>query len=116
MLAGKAKPELSRERLSLRLALTAVDQRDREEAIHQIRHFLELANGADREKGEAGGGLIQMRAFAVPLARPGIAELIDVTSERAHLEECVRDNAQHREYERQRYDCEECVHRPPFAS
>ena len=52
MLAGKAKPELTLAQLNLRLALTAVDQRDRAEAIHQIRHYLERVRGAEREKGE----------------------------------------------------------------
>jgi len=53
MLAGKAKPELSRERLSLRLALNAIDQRDRAEAIHQMRHFVQQAQGAEQTKGQA---------------------------------------------------------------
>src|SRR3990172_4016444 len=54
MLAGKAKPELTLAELNLRLALTAVDQRDRAEAIHQIRHYRERGRGAERGKG--GGG------------------------------------------------------------
>jgi len=76
MLAGKAKPELSRERLSLRLALTAVDLRDREEAIHQIRHFLELAKGADRQKGEA--VLSHLREEDLHGAEHGIADLLGI--------------------------------------
>jgi mono/diheme cytochrome c family protein len=76
MLAGKAKPELSRERLSLRLALTAVDQRDREEAIHQIRHFLELAKGENRKRGEA--ALTHLRAGDLHEAEHGIADLLGI--------------------------------------
>ena len=76
MLAGKAKPELSRERLSLRLALTAVDQRDREEAIHQLQHFLELATGAYRQKGEA--VLTHLREGDLHGAEHGIADLLDI--------------------------------------
>jgi hypothetical protein len=79
MLAGKAEPELSRERLSLRLALTAVDQRDREEAIHQIRHFLELAKGADRQKGEA--VLAHLREGDLHDAEHGIASLLGIERE-----------------------------------
>jgi len=79
MLAGKAKPELSRERLSLRLALTAVDLRDREEAIHQIRHFLELATGADRQKGEV--VLAHLRGGDLHEAEHGIADLLGIDRE-----------------------------------
>ena len=79
MLAGKAKPELSRERLSLRLALTAVDQRDRAEAIHQIRHFLELARGAARQKGEA--VLTHLREGDLHEAEHGIADLLGIERE-----------------------------------
>lgn len=79
MLAGKAKPELSRERLSLRLALTAVDQRDRAEAIHQLRHFLELAKGADRQKGEA--VLTHLREGDLHGAEHGIADLLGIERE-----------------------------------
>jgi hypothetical protein len=79
MLAGRAKPELSRERLSLRLALTAVDQRDREEAIHQIRHFLEFAKGADRRKGEA--VLAHLRGGDLHEAEHGIADLLGIERE-----------------------------------
>ncbi|HEU6444519.1 MAG TPA: cytochrome c [Gaiellaceae bacterium] len=76
MLAGKAEPELSRERLSLRLALTAVDQHDRKEAIHQIRHFLELAKGADRQKGQA--VLAHLRGGDLHEAEHGIADLLGI--------------------------------------
>ena len=79
MLAGKAKPELSRERLSLRLALTAVDQRDRQEAIHQLRHYLELAKGADRQKGEA--VLAHLREGDLHGAEHGIADLLGIERE-----------------------------------
>ena len=79
MLAGKAEPELSRERLSLRLALTALDQRDREEAIHQLRHFLELAKGADRQKGEA--VLTHLREGDLHGAEHGIADLLGIERE-----------------------------------
>jgi mono/diheme cytochrome c family protein len=79
MLAGKAEPELSRERLSLRLALTAVDQRDREEAIHQIRHFVEFAKGADRRKGEA--VLAHLRAGDLHEAEHTIASLLGIERE-----------------------------------
>jgi len=76
MLAGRAKPELSRERLALRLALTAVDQRDRAEAIHQMRHFLELAKGADRTKGQA--VLAHLREDDMHGAEHGIADLLEI--------------------------------------
>jgi mono/diheme cytochrome c family protein len=76
MLAGKAKPELSRERLSLRLALTAVDLRDRAEATHQMRHFLELARGTDRQKGEA--VLTHLREGDLHGAEHGIADLLGI--------------------------------------
>jgi len=74
MLAGKAKPELTLAQLSLRLALTAVDQRDREEAIHQMRHFLERARGAERKKGEA--VLAHLREGDLHGAEHGIADLL----------------------------------------
>jgi cytochrome c553 len=76
MLAGKAKPDLTREQLALRLALTAVDQRDRAEAIHQIRHFLELATGAKRKKGEA--VLAHLREGDLHDAEHGIADLLGI--------------------------------------
>jgi len=74
MLAGKAKPELTREQLALRLALTAVDQRDRAEAVHQMRHFLELAKGDERKKGEA--VLAHLREGDLHGAEHGIADLL----------------------------------------
>ena len=58
---------------------------------------------------------VQMRAFPAPLPSPGIAELINVMSERAHLKECVRDDGQHPEDICEHDDCEEDLHRPPFA-
>lgn len=58
---------------------------------------------------------VQTRAFPAPLPSPGIAELINVMSERAHLKERVRDDGQHREDKCEHNDCEEYVHRPPFA-
>ena len=79
MLAGKAKPELSRARLSLRLALTAVEGRDRAEAIHQLRHFLELARGANRQKGEA--VLAHLREGDLHGAEHGIADLLGIQRE-----------------------------------
>ena len=79
MLAGKAKPELSRERLSLRLALTAVDRRNRQEAVHQLRHFLELAKGAERQKGEA--VLAHLREGDFHGAEHGIADLLGIERE-----------------------------------
>lgn len=79
MLAGKAKPELSREQLALRLALTAIDQRDRGEAIHQIGHFLELAKGADRQKGRA--VLAHLREGDLHGAEHGIADLLGIERE-----------------------------------
>jgi len=74
MLAGKAKPELTLAQLNLRLALTAVDQRDRAEAIHQIRHYLERVRGAEREKGEA--VLAHLREGDLHGAEHGIADLL----------------------------------------
>ncbi len=74
MLAGKAKPELTLAQLNLRLALTAVDQRDRAEAIHQIRHYLERVRGAKREKGEA--ILAHLREGDLHGAEHGIADLL----------------------------------------
>jgi mono/diheme cytochrome c family protein len=76
MLAGKAKPELSRERLSLRLALTAIDQRGRAEAIHQMRHFVAEAQGAERAKGRA--ALAHLREGDLHGAEHGIAELLGI--------------------------------------
>jgi hypothetical protein len=76
MLAGKAKPELSREMLSLRLALSAIDQRNRAEAIHQMRHFLAGATGADRKKGEA--VLAHLREGDLHDAEHGIADLLGI--------------------------------------
>jgi len=79
MLAGKAKPELSRERLSLRLALTAIDQHDRAEAVHQMRHFLAQAKGPEREKGQA--VLAHLREGDLHGAEHGIAELLGIERE-----------------------------------
>jgi mono/diheme cytochrome c family protein len=76
MLAGKAKPELTLNQLSLRLALTAVDQRDRAEAIHQMRHFLERVRGAERAKGEA--VLAHLREGDLHGAEHGIADLLGI--------------------------------------
>jgi mono/diheme cytochrome c family protein len=76
MLAGKAKPELTLPQLSLRLALTAVDQRDRSEAIHQMRHFRQTAKGARRAKGEE--ILDHMRERDMHGAEHGIAELLGI--------------------------------------
>ena len=76
MLAGKAKPELTLAQLSLRLALTAVDQRDRAEAIHQMRHFLQRARGAERAKGEA--ILAHLREGDLHGAEHGIADLLGI--------------------------------------
>jgi mono/diheme cytochrome c family protein len=79
MLAGRAKPELSRERLSLRLALTAVDQRDRAEAIHQMRHFLARAAGPERAKGQA--VVAHLREGDLHGAEHGIADLLGIERE-----------------------------------
>jgi mono/diheme cytochrome c family protein len=76
MLAGKAEPELGRARLALRLALTAVDQGDRAEAIHQLRHFIEAAKGAEREKGQA--ALAHLRERDLHGAEHGIADLLGI--------------------------------------
>lgn len=76
MLAGKAKPDLTLAQLSLRLALAAVDQRDRAEAIHQIRHYLERVRGADRKKGEA--ILAHLREGDLHEAEHGIEHLLGV--------------------------------------
>ncbi|HET8622808.1 MAG TPA: cytochrome c [Gemmatimonadales bacterium] len=76
MLAGKAKPELSRERLSLRLALAAVEQRDRGEAIHQIRHYLALSQGRNRQKGQA--VLMHLRNGELHEAEHVIADLLGI--------------------------------------
>ena len=79
MLAGKAKPGLSRERLSLRLALSAIDLRDRAEAIHQMRHFVEQAQGAERAKGQA--ALAHLREGDLHGAEHGIAGLLGIERE-----------------------------------
>jgi len=79
MLAEKAKPELTLAQLNLRLALTAVDQRDRAEAIHQIRHFLEREKGAEREKGEA--VLAHLREGDLHGAGHGITDLLGIEQE-----------------------------------
>jgi len=74
MLAGKAKPELSRKRLALRLALTAVDEDDRAETIHQMRHFLEQARQRSERKGRA--VLAHLREGDLHGAEHGIADLL----------------------------------------
>jgi len=76
MLAGKAKPDLTLAQLSLRLALAAIAQRDREEAIHQMRHYLERVRGAEREKGEA--VLAHLREGDLHEAEHGIEDLLGV--------------------------------------
>src|SRR5215216_1494479 len=76
MLAGKAKPDLTLNELNLRLALTAVDQHRRAEAIHQMRHFLERARGAERAKGEA--VLAHLREGDLHGAEHGIADLLGI--------------------------------------
>jgi thioredoxin-like negative regulator of GroEL len=76
MLAGKAKPDLTLNELNLRLALTAVDQRDRAEAIHQLRHFLERVRGAERAKAEA--VLAHLREGDLHGAEHGIADLLGI--------------------------------------
>ena len=76
MLAGKAKPELTLNQLNLRLALTAVDQHKRAEAIHQMRHFVERTRGAKRVKGEA--VLAHLREGDLHEAEHGIADLLGV--------------------------------------
>lgn len=76
MLAGKAKPELGIDRLHLRLALTAVDQGHSQEAIHQIRHFLEVASGADGREGQAALGYL--RAGELHEAEHAIADLLGI--------------------------------------
>lgn len=76
MLAGKAKPELGLARLHLRLALTAVDQHDRAEAVHHVRHFLESAKVSERAKGEA--ILAHLREGDLHGAEHGIADLLGI--------------------------------------
>lgn len=76
MLAGTAEPELGIGRLHLRLALTAVDQGDTEEAIHQVRHFMERAQGPDRRQGEV--ALDHLRAGELHDAEHAIADLLGV--------------------------------------
>lgn len=56
------------------------------------------------------------RALSPPPPGPGIAELIDVMSKRAHLKERIRDDGQHRDDKCEHDHCEECVHRPPFVA
>ncbi|HXV35352.1 MAG TPA: cytochrome c [Gaiellaceae bacterium] len=79
MLAGKAQPGLGIARLHLRLALTAVDQRDTGEAIHQLRHFLEVAEAAERRQGRA--ALEQLRGGELHEAEHAIADLLGVERE-----------------------------------
>ena len=76
MLAGKAEPELGIARLHLRLALTAVDQRDTEEAVHQVRHLLETAEGVERRQGQV--ALDHLRAGELHDAEHAIADLLGV--------------------------------------
>ncbi len=76
MLAGKAKPDLTLAQLSLRLALAAVDLHDRAEAIHQMRHYLERVQGAERQKGEA--ILAHLREGDLHEAEHGIEDLLGV--------------------------------------
>lgn len=79
MLAGKAEPELEIARLHLRLALTAVDRRDTEEAIHQVRHFVETAEGAERRQGQV--ALDHLRAGELHDAEHALADLLGVERE-----------------------------------
>lgn len=79
MLAGKAKPELGLTRLYLRLALTAVDRHDGRGAIHEMRHFQELAKGGERAKGQA--VLAHLREGDLHDAEHGIADLLGVERE-----------------------------------
>lgn len=53
MLAGTAEPDLSLKQLHLKLALSAVEIDDPKDAIHHVRHFVELARGAERREGRA---------------------------------------------------------------
>ena len=79
MLAGKAEPELGIARLHLRLALTAVDQRDTEEAIHQVRHFVDVAEGMERTQGRV--ALDHLRTGELHDAEHAIADLLGVERE-----------------------------------
>jgi hypothetical protein len=80
MLAGKAKPELSRERLSLRLALSAIDQRDRAEAIRQMRYFVAQAQ-AQAQGAERPGRPRPLAQSDLHGAEDGIAELLGIVRE-----------------------------------
>jgi cytochrome c551 len=53
MLAGRAEPELPLAKLHLRVALSYLEGGDVENAHHHMEHFLELAQGAEAEKGSA---------------------------------------------------------------
>lgn len=59
MLAGTAEPGLTLEQLHLRLADSAIQGRDVEDALHHIEHFLETATGTDRTTGEEIIGLLE---------------------------------------------------------
>jgi mono/diheme cytochrome c family protein len=76
MLAGKAKPDLGLAQLYLRLALAAVEQHDRGEALHEMRHFLEQAKSEDRAKGRA--VLAHLREGDLHSAEHGIEALLGI--------------------------------------
>ncbi len=76
MLAGTAEPMLGLDRLHLRFALVAVDQRAVAEARHHMRHFLETATGEQRRQGEV--VLDHLREGDLHSAEHGIADLLGV--------------------------------------
>ena len=59
-----------------------------------------------------GAPCLQVRAASSQLPGSGIAELIGVPSERAHLEERVRNGGCPHEDDQKRHDDEECGHHP----
>lgn len=53
ILSGKAEPDLSREDLQLQLTLAALAVGDLEDAKHHLEHFVEMATGDEKARGEA---------------------------------------------------------------
>ncbi len=59
MLAGKADPELSLKNLHLQLALGAFEVKKLEDAKHHLEHFIDLATGDEKARGEEAIDLLE---------------------------------------------------------
>ncbi|MBI2847760.1 MAG: c-type cytochrome [Chloroflexi bacterium] len=52
MLAGKASPEMGMSQLHVQLAFSALSARDTDDARHHMEHFMAVASGMDKVKGD----------------------------------------------------------------